>query len=87
METICVKGSGTSLVIELVDQEQKFINLGAVLAGKQAAKTVQVMNRSNAKIYVVFDLYNRLPIHHRPKRILEAEYEKEEAIVKKKEQY
>ncbi|GJQ69846.1 hypothetical protein Trydic_g22394 [Trypoxylus dichotomus] len=80
IDEVIVRGEGTPLVIELVDQEQKFVNLGATLAGKQVTKVVQVINRSNTKIHALFDLYERLPIHHKPKKVLEAEFEKEEII-------
>lgn len=82
---IILKGTGTPLEIELAEQEDKFINLGAVLAEKQVTKTVHVVNRSNAKVHIIFDLYERLPIHTRAKRTLAAEYEREEPVVEKKE--
>ncbi|KAI4465642.1 dlec1 deleted in lung and esophageal cancer 1 [Holotrichia oblita] len=82
-DDLILKGEGSPLLIELVDPEEKFINLGAILAGKQVTRTVQVINKSSTKVCAIFDIYERLPIQNKSQRIIEAEYEKEVEIEKK----
>lgn len=75
-ETITIKIKAVPIELILEDYNERFVNFGGVLAGKTVSKTVKVVNRSLTTVNVVFNLYDRLPYFSKPKRVVEAEFER-----------
>lgn len=83
--SIVLRGEGVPLLLELVDESDKFVVIEQPTVGKSIVKTVRVVNRSRAPVVIFFDLYDRLPIFGRTKKSLKPEFDvAEERIEAKK---
>lgn len=78
---ITIHGEGVPLRVELVNPVDKFVDFGAVVAGRDAIKKIRVMNKSAVDIDIIFDVWDRLPYYYRSAKMLEEAYELQEVIV------
>lgn len=50
--------------LELINYQDKFVDMGSVCIGKTISKTIEVINRSESSIECVFNFLNLLPINN-----------------------
>lgn len=80
--TIPVYGQGVPLLLELINSNDKFVDLGATTVKKSVSKTVKVINNSSVDFEVMFGVWEKLPLP--PKKILKPDFIIEKEVIVKK---
>lgn len=78
---IHLRGNGVPLLLEVLDEKDKFVDFGSPLIGKTVIKTIKVINKSKATVAAIFDLIDRLPIFSRKNKKFLSEFEEDKPKV------
>ena len=58
---VTILGKAVPLKLTLVDQVDKFVDLGSILVGKTQTKTIRVTNECECYLNIIFNFWDRLP--------------------------
>lgn len=76
--TISVYGEGVPLLLNVVNPDDRFVDMSNTMIGKVAIKSVKVFNNGVVSLDVKFDIWNRLPHFHRIAKTLQPDFDVEE---------
>lgn len=62
-----IRGEAVNINLQLVNSEDKYVDLGGVMVGTSKRYSVQVINQTPTNVNVFFDLWQKLPFHSRPR--------------------